>query len=303
MKIATRKSAFGEGTFQRSSLCGMQVWIGAAICTVAVAAASLCAGCSRTQDETEKPGVKPVVTATAGFAAKRGEAHTPSGNAARSAASNTANVVFVLFDLSASTSDPAIRERYARGFDTILEQVEDTRLMGDVITANSLATASYPINATFPAYSQWTDNPLTFKRKLKKEKEVVRRQVNKLLKTSRREPHTDLMNAFQLAAKVFNSEECANSQHKVLVVFSDMTEQSKSYNFVRLKLAPKEIEKIIMKERQAGQLPDLRGVKVYVAGAGAAPTVSSCCTASACMAASISSFHKNRPGLPCGSTT
>jgi hypothetical protein len=47
-----------------------------------------------------------------------------------------------------------------------------------------------------------------------------------------------------------------------------MKEESAEYNFARERLTDKRIEEIIRKERNKG-LPDLKGVKVYVAGARA----------------------------------
>jgi hypothetical protein len=50
-----------------------------------------------------------------------------------------------------------------------------------------------------------------------------------------------------------------------------MVEQSGHYNFASERLDEKRIKGIIRTERLAGRLPDLHGVRVWVAGATATP--------------------------------
>jgi len=180
-------------------------------------------------------------------------------------------VIFVLFDISGSTSTKEIRQRYYDDFLKILDQLRGGEvLLGDVITENTMATISYPINQTFPAYNPLTMNPLTFRDKMKKAREAVIQQAKKLLFERPPAPRTDMLNAFQAAEKVFNGEKYQNASYKILVVFSDMIEQTKRYDFIKEKLTEKRIKEIIDKERREGRLADLKGVKVWVAGATAA---------------------------------
>lgn len=179
--------------------------------------------------------------------------------------------IFVLFDISGSTADPKIRQRYFDDFQKILAEVRgDELLMGDVITENTLATLSYPINESFPAYDRFVDNPLTHKRKMQKAIEIAKEKAKKLILGHPPAPRTDLLNAFQAADKVFNGERCKASPHKILVVFSDMIEQSRHYDFTREKLTQNRIQEIINTLKKDNQLPNLKGVKVWVAGATAA---------------------------------
>src|SRR5437867_9123645 len=79
-------------------------------------------------------------------------------------------------------------------------------------------------------------------------------------------PATDVIDAMQLAERVFSTYE---GNQKLLVVFSDMIEESRRYNFTTEKLTAARIGQIIANEQDAGRLPDLQGVEVCVVGAGA----------------------------------
>ncbi|MGH7964907.1 MAG: hypothetical protein ACRERD_24350, partial [Candidatus Binatia bacterium] len=68
-----------------------------------------------------------------------------------------------------------------------------------------------------------------------------------------------------LAEKIFHDEQ----RRRVLVLVSDMLEDSEQYNFERLKLTDDFTRRVIEDHRKKGRLPDLGGAKVYVAGASA----------------------------------
>ena len=187
----------------------------------------------------------------------------------------------VLFDVSGSTSARAIRERYYNdlhdsilfttnsGGATVPALAGGEVIMGDVITENTLATASFPISQSFPVYDAWRTNPLQHTQAIKRATDLVCAKARHLVLNSRPSPRTDLMNAFQLADKVFNGSRCGKARDKILVVFSDMIEQSPSYDFTGERLTERRAEDIIQQERSAGRLPRLQGVKVWVAGATA----------------------------------
>jgi len=179
--------------------------------------------------------------------------------------------IFVLFDISGSTMNPEIRKRYFNDFQQILTKLRGGELlMGNAITENKLAILSLPINEIFPAYNPLVDNPLTHKRKMEKAIKIAEGKAKTLLFERPPAPRTDLLNAFQAADKVFNGEKCKAVPHKILVVFSDMIEQSSRYDFTRENLTGKRIQEIIQTLKRQKQLPNLQGVKVWVAGATAA---------------------------------
>ncbi len=77
---------------------------------------------------------------------------------------------------------------------------------------------------------------------------------------------TDILGSLHVAEKIFKSSKQGKS---VLVIMSDMNEDSVEYNFSKTDLTSKKIDEIIAREKKKGRVPDLKGVKVYVAGARA----------------------------------
>ena len=59
------------------------------------------------------------------------------------------------------------------------------------------------------------------------------------------------------------------NEKNILVIFSDMIEESGDYNFAKETLSEKRIQEIISKEKGKKRIPDLAGVKVYITGATA----------------------------------
>jgi len=179
------------------------------------------------------------------------------------------HVVFCLFDISGSTSEPAIRERYLSSFSRILDGLgEGDYLSGDVVTENSLATASYPVRADLPVRGR-LDNPLMHKKRMEAGREGAMVQVKVLLESEPAES-TDLLNAFLLAEKFFTTEASSTAGRKALVAFPDMIVQNPRYDFTGIDLTEERTAQLIEAERTGGYLPDLSGVEVWVVGATAA---------------------------------
>lgn len=55
----------------------------------------------------------------------------------------------------------------------------------------------------------------------------------------------------------------------MLIILSDMLEDSEEYNFERLRVTDEFTRRVIEDKRRRGQLPNLGGATVYVAGASA----------------------------------
>ena len=193
------------------------------------------------------------------------------GSACSFAASKS---VFVLFDVSKSTLGS--RKEYLEGFKKILdirshEEAGQSRLglqdaiAADIITANSLSTSEMPIEHEFN-YSFWSGlNETYYGYKSIAVKKELAEKAKRLL-SGRPAGGTDIFNSLRLAERVFKRFKRGKS---VLVIFSDMIEQSGPYDFDRDNLTGRRITEIIDQQRAMG-LPDLRGVIVYVAGARAA---------------------------------
>lgn len=179
------------------------------------------------------------------------------------------SVVFVLFDASISTKDRAVREHYFDDFRKMLNSFHgQTQLVGDIITGNTMATATFPLDATITGFDQLKENLLTYKERQNAANKEIINTAKKIIDTAYSQS-TDLLNSFQLAGKVFGEDRFKNASNKILVIFSDMIEDSENYRFERDNLDNQRISIIIKKEKDEGGLPDLRGVKVYIAGATA----------------------------------
>jgi len=189
----------------------------------------------------------------------------PTGSVAFGAPLPT-RITFVLFDVSGSTVGR--REQYRNDFEGVVKcsldagasrAVAGQRLVGDRITASPLATSEFRINHQILAYDS-LQNPLVYRgqgrRIIEKAKEILREQGP--------ERGSKIMEAMQLAERVFKTY---SADQKLLVVFSDVYEQSDRYDFTSEVLTRERREAIVNRERSEGRLADLRGVKVYVVGA------------------------------------
>lgn len=178
--------------------------------------------------------------------------------------------ILVLFDLSGSTNN-AQRQKYNAIFSRILERVGfGDALVAAKITESSIAEQEIPVKEEF-APLKLTGNALKNKvaireaeEKLIPRKEAIAATVKEAL-FSKKSKKSDLMGALHLAGKIFKSYQHDRS---ILVVMSDMLEDSQAYNFSNEKLTQERIRDILENEKKANRLPDLANVKVYVVAAG-----------------------------------
>lgn len=182
--------------------------------------------------------------------------------------SGTQRVTVVLFDLSGSTGAGAIRDQYIKDFTKVLDAVAAGGIIAaDIIDDNPLAHSSYPINESFDRYDPLKENKLDYDRRIRAQRDAVVKAAEAIV---RKRPSgrrgTSVLDGLQLAERVFETFE---GDRNLLVVFSDMIEQSRRYNFAGENLTAARIGQIIARERSAERLPDLRGVDVCVVGAGA----------------------------------
>ena len=181
------------------------------------------------------------------------------------------SVVYVLVDVSSTTDSDRIRHQMQSDFETVLSAWSSAGgvLRGDTIGADALNRSTVPLRASIPTFD-WTKQ-ITSDEDYHKKKVVapamaaVQQQFSQMM-ASKPESLTEILSALTVAAKTFNEEEYRESKHKALVIFSDMVEESKSYNFRHDSLSNKRIEEIIAAERTAGRLPSLKGVRVWKAG-------------------------------------
>jgi hypothetical protein len=77
--------------------------------------------------------------------------------------------------------------------------------------------------------------------------------------------NSDIMSSLTLAQNIFQDYP---GGRPVLVILSDMMEDSQNYNFYNTQLTDSVTQDIISKEKSAGRLPNLQGANVYVVAAG-----------------------------------
>ena len=173
-------------------------------------------------------------------------------------------LVYVLFDLSGSTVKQ--REIYIKWFDRILDSLRPgDRIAVEAIDARSAVNATYPVNRALPAYSSWKDNLLVYRKKMLNIKKEIRDKADTLL-NCKGSGSTEIMSALLPAQQLFQSY--PEYSRKILVVMSDMVEDSPNYNFEKYPPGEKRTKKIISLEKKKNRLPSLTGVKIYAAGAG-----------------------------------
>jgi len=174
----------------------------------------------------------------------------------------------VLFDLSGSTASPELRARYVADFDKLLANVYGGDiLVVDRITTNPLAESTFPVNETIKRMNPWLENMLTWRMESKGVRERIDRTVKKMVMDPKQHSsRTSILDALQLAQRVFATYP---NQRRVLVLFSDMVEESSYYNFTKEDLTASRIQEVIAAEKAANRLARLDGAHVYVIGAAA----------------------------------
>ena len=175
--------------------------------------------------------------------------------------------VVALFDISPSTDDEAIRQRYSEAFSAVVEGSEgEWQIAADLIDDNPLAHSTFPVNDCLPA-REGGEQELTYQDRLAKARRDIEAGAAQILETPAKSG-TAIMDGVSLAQRFF--ETYPEITERYLVICSDMVESSARYGFgKKVKWSAKKIDQIIAAEREAGRLPTLDGVKVYVVGAGA----------------------------------
>ena len=176
-------------------------------------------------------------------------------------------VIAVFVDMSGSTNK-ARRTVYRSAFDKIYENLQQgDRIIVGTITGRSYIDFKPAVDAEIPKQSIWV-NRITFEQNLAKTRKDVQTEVEKLLAQKRGTPRTEIINSLNIADKIFHNEK----RQKILIILSDMIQDSKEYNFDRVNVTDDYITRIIRDRQKQNLIPKLDDVKVYVAGASAGNT-------------------------------
>ena len=121
-------------------------------------------------------------------------------------------------------------------------------------------------------FSGWTHNRIVFNRqaserdaRLRDLKDGFRADVAGGLARGRASPYTDILSSLLIAEKLFADE----PRRKVLLVMSDMIEDTPAYNFEKIRWGPDTAARLLTELDAKHMVADLSGVCVYVAGASA----------------------------------
>jgi hypothetical protein len=175
-------------------------------------------------------------------------------------------LIVILVDMSGS-ADHARHTVCKEAFEKIYKNLRH----GDRVVVGTIASQSYidfkpAVDEEIPIRTVW-DNRLQFERNLTDSKEKIRREVNKLLSHQGGSLLTEILDSLNIADAIFHDEK---ERQKILVLLSDMIQDSKEYKFDKDKMTDEYMTKIIRHRRENNLMPNLAAVKIYVAGASAA---------------------------------
>ena len=175
-------------------------------------------------------------------------------------------LIVILVDMSAS-ADQARRTVCKDAFEKVYRNLRNgDRLVVGTITSQSYIEFKPAVDEEIPKKTVW-DNRLQYEKKLTDTKEKIRREVNKLLSQKQGTLLTEILDSLNIADIIFHDEK---ERQKVLVILSDMIQDSKEYKFDKDKITDEYINNVIRSRQKNKLVPNLANVKVYVAGASAA---------------------------------
>jgi hypothetical protein len=172
--------------------------------------------------------------------------------------------ILVFVDMSGSTNI-ARRTVYKNAFEKIYQNLrQGDRIVVGTITGRSFIDFKPVVDVEIPKQSVWV-NRISFEQNLTKTKDKIRKQVEGLMSRKKGTPRTEILNSLNIADTIFHNEK----RQKILVILSDMVQDSKEYNFSRIKVTDTYTANIIKYRKKNNLIPNLKGVKIYVAGASA----------------------------------
>ena len=175
-----------------------------------------------------------------------------------------ARAILVFVDMSGSTNI-ARRTAYKKAFEKVYQSLQQgDRIVVGTITGRSYIDFKPVVDVEIPKKSVWV-NRISYEQNLARTKDKIKRQVKGLMSHKKGTARTEILNSLNIADTIFYNEK----RHKILVILSDMVQDSKEYNFSRVKVTNAYIANIIKYRKKNNLIPNLKGVKVYVAGASA----------------------------------
>jgi hypothetical protein len=173
-----------------------------------------------------------------------------------------------LVDRSGSAYSAAVDEGYRETFGRVVAYAAHTHgsVVVETIDANPLQHSGTPISADFTLPRAIASNPVYAMPLLARRRTTAKAAMDQLLARPPGAPGTDVFAAMLLAQRVFESD--GPTRPRFLVVSSDMLQSTAAYDFYSRVLDDTDVERVIQELKASRQLPDLRGVSVWVVGAG-----------------------------------
>jgi hypothetical protein len=186
----------------------------------------------------------------------------------------TAVIIFLDFSGSIKTDERALFKREIETHVLPSLSAGDRLLMAPIHdkTLTEFRPLVQVILPAKPEFSVWRDNVLTYNRRVKEVearvldlKAKLKTEVADVLGRRYASPYTDIFSSLLIAQKLFHDE----TRRKVLVLMSDMIEDTPEYNFEKIAWSPSAVEKLVAELEAKALVPKLPGVCVYVSGASA----------------------------------
>lgn len=177
--------------------------------------------------------------------------------------------VVALVDISGSAQSEQVRGNYLAGLNKILVHVAKTSgsMTVELIDGNPIQKSGTPLDVDFAMPKDLADNPVYENPIQRKRRADALVRLETIVTRQPSPGGSDVLSAIELAVRVFGRSE-ANGHPKYLVVFSDMLHNTPELSLYSVALDPGSINRIVDGLKTNGRIPNLNGVKVYVAGAG-----------------------------------
>ena len=174
-------------------------------------------------------------------------------------------LIIVFVDMSGSTNK-ARKSVYKSAFDMVYKNLDEgDRIVVGTITSHSYIDFKPTVDEEIPKQSIWV-NRLKYEQNLTRTKQRIKAAVDKLFNFKHGTQYTEILNSLNIADTIFHNEK---KRKKIIVLLSDMIQDSKEYKFDKVRITNKYIENIIKNRTKQELIPNLSGVKIYVAGASA----------------------------------
>ena len=193
-----------------------------------------------------------------------------------------------LIDVSMSVADTSLMREYQRAFHQIVDippagggalELDDPVFVAFVNDAPT-RLVSLPFSYDPPPFRPMEQNKLV----VGKARAEAMDSAARLIASSRRAPRTNLVESLALVSRALTRSD----RERVVVIFSDMVEDSQLASFEKADLSPSAVDNLVKRIREAGVVPDLHQAEVWVVGSSVGAS-----SMSSSRAAAIRRFWEN----------